>query len=452
MIRIVEGFEEGLALLTRTPGYSEPQLSPNAAKRTADLFGEPLTATQAVRRILHNVRLLGDEAVRDYALRIDKVDLKGIEIPREEWQKALTSIPDELADALRVAAARVRAYHEICMPVGWRDDESGYGQRVVPIERVGLYVPGGTAEYPSTVIMSAIPAKVAGVPEVVLCTPAPSAVTLAAAEIAGVDRLFEIGGAQAIGAMAFGTDSVPRVDKICGPGNIFVSIAKREVYGHVDIDGLYGPTETVVIADHTADASMAAADLLAQAEHDEMASPILITTTVEIARRVGAEIDRQLLLLDRKEVASAAIAAQGVAVVVPSIAEAIKLSDAFAPEHLCLLVENADSYVDLIHNAGGIFVGEYSPEVMGDYVAGPSHSMPTAGTSRYASSLGVHHFLKHVPVIRLSTEAMTQLGPVAAVIARSEGLTGHARAVEMRIEDKSRMDADYSLPEAPNAS
>ena len=451
MIRIVEGFEEGLALLTRSPGYSEPQLSLNAAKRTAGLFGEPLTATQAVRRILDDVRHQGDKAVRDYALRIDKVDLKRIEIPRKQWRKALDSIPNELADALRVAAARVRAYHEICMPLEWRDDEAGYGQRIVPIERVGLYVPGGTAEYPSTVIMSAIPAKVAGVPEVILCTPAPSLATLAAAEIAGVDRLFEIGGAQAIGAMAFGTDSVPRVDKICGPGNIFVSIAKREVYGHVDIDGLYGPTETVVIADHTADVSLAAADLLAQAEHDEMASPVLITTSVEIARRVGAEIDRQLLALNRKNVAAAAIAGQGLAVVVPSIADAIRLADAFAPEHLCLLVNDPDSYVDLVHNAGGIFVGEHSPEVMGDYVAGPSHAMPTAGTSRYASSLGVQHFLKHMPVIRLSTAAMTRLGPAAAAIARAEGLTGHARAVEMRLEAKERTVATNFAPEAPDA-
>jgi histidinol dehydrogenase len=449
VIRIVEGFAEGLALLTRTPGYDEPQLSPNAAKRTANLFGESLTATQAVRRILDDVRLQGDEAVRDYALRIDRVELTAIEIPRERWTEALASIPGELADALRVAAARVRAYHETCMPLEWRDDEAGYGQRLVPIQRVGLYVPGGTAEYPSTVLMSAIPAKVAGVPEVILCTPAPSPATLAAAEIAGVDRLFEIGGAQAIGAMAFGTDTVPRVDKICGPGNIFVSIAKREVYGHVDIDGLYGPTETVVIADHTADASLAAADLLAQAEHDEMASPVLITTSIEMARRVGAEVERQLLLLDRKEVAAAAIAGQGVAVVVPSIAEAIQLSDAFAPEHLCLLVEDPDAYVGLIHNAGGIFVGEYSPEVMGDYVAGPSHAMPTAGTSRYASSLGVHHFLKHVPVIRLSTATMASLGPAAAAIARAEGLTAHARAVEMRLQGGgAAADKDF-FSEAP---
>jgi len=443
-MRIVEGLEQGLAVLSRTPGYDEPKLSPNAARRTAEVFGEPLTATQAVRRILDDVRLRGDDAVREYTRRIDGVEPGNLEVPKERWRGALASIPKELADALRIAADRVRTYHEACMPQEWRDDHAGYGQRLVPIERVGLYVPGGTAEYPSTVLMSAVPAKVAGVPQVILCTPAPSPATLAAAEIAGVDRLFVVGGAQAIGAMAFGTDTLPRVDKICGPGNIFVSIAKREVYGQVDIDGLYGPTETIVIADDGADASLAAADLLAQAEHDEMASPVFITTSADMARRVSAEVERQVTLLDRQAVASAAIAGQGVAVIVASINEAIELSDAFAPEHLCLLVENAESYVGLVHNAGGIFVGEHSPEVMGDYVAGPSHAMPTAGTARYASSLGVHDFLKHVPVIRLSTASMASLGPAAAAIARAEGLTGHARAVELRLEGAgSQTDKDF---------
>jgi histidinol dehydrogenase len=291
--------------------------------------------------------------------------------------------------------------------------------------------------------MSAIPAKVASVPEVVLCTPAPSPATLAAALISGVDRVFEIGGAQAVAAMAYGTESVPRVDKLCGPGNIFVTIAKREVYGFVDIDGLYGPTETVVIADESANPALAAADLLAQAEHDDMASPVLITTSRKLADRVSQEVDRQLEKLERKAVASNAVAGQGVAVVVGSIQEAVKLSDAFAPEHLCLLVEDADRYVDLVHNAGGIFVGEQSPEVMGDYVAGPSHAMPTAGTARYASSLGVHTFLKHVPVIHLTQALIAQFGPAAAAIARAEGLTAHAKAVEMRLEGAGGPDKDF---------
>lgn len=433
-MRIVEGMKASAAILARTPGYDEPELSPNAAKRTHEIFGEPLTATQTVRRILDSVRAEGDAAIRKYAKVIDGVTLDSLEIPRERWKEALATIPTELADALRTAAGRVRAYHEAALPQEWHDDAAGYGQKLVPIERVGLYVPGGTAEYPSTVLMSAIPAKVAGVPEVVFCTPSPSPATLAAAEIAGVDRLFEIGGAQAIGAMTFGTETVPRVDKICGPGNIFVSIAKREVYGHVDIDGLYGPTETIVIADDSADPAVAAADLLAQAEHDEMASPILITTDRTVAERVANEVDRQAPLLERAAVASAAVERQGVAAIVDSIAEAIELANAFAPEHLCLLVRDPDQYLSLVKNAGGIFVGEQSPEVMGDYVAGPSHAMPTAGTARYTSSLGVHHFLKHVPIIRLSTATMNELGPAAAAIARAEGLTAHAKAIEMRLE------------------
>ncbi|MDA1036069.1 MAG: histidinol dehydrogenase [Chloroflexi bacterium] len=433
-MRIVEGMEASAAILARAPGYDEPELSPNAAKRTQEIFGEPLTATQAVRRILDGVRATGDAAVREYAKVIDGVTLNDLEIPRERWIEALATLPTDLVAALRTAAGRIRAYHEAAMPKDWHDEEAGYGQRLVPIERVGLYVPGGIAEYPSTVLMSVIPAKVAGVPEVVFCTPSPSPVTLAAAEIAGVDRLFEIGGAQAIGAMAFGTETVPKVDKICGPGNIFVSIAKREVYGHVDIDGLYGPTETIVIADESADVAVAAADLLAQAEHDEMASPILITIDRAIAERVSDEVDRQLLLLDRQNVASIAIERQGIAAVVDDIPQAIELANAFAPEHLCLLVRDADSYLALVKNAGGIFVGEQSPEVMGDYIAGPSHVMPTAGTARYASSLGVHHFLKHVPAIRLSTATMNELGPAAAAIARAEGLTAHAKAIEMRLE------------------
>ena len=278
--------EAGRALLERSPGYQEPDLSPAAAKRTAAIFGEPLTVVQAVRRVLDEVRRDGDDAVRSFARRIDGREPESIEVPPDRWEEAVRALPSEQMDALRTAAGRIRAYHEASMPRGWSDDAAGYGEAVVPIQRVGLYVPGGTAEYPSTVLMTALPAKVAGVPEVVMCTPSPSTAALAAASLAGVDRVFEIGGAQAIGAMAFGTATVPRVDKICGPGSVFVSVAKREVYGHVDIDGLYGPTETVVIADDSTDPVLAAADLLAQAEHDEMATPILVATDATTAERI----------------------------------------------------------------------------------------------------------------------------------------------------------------------
>ena len=433
-MRIITDIDEARRLLTRRPAYEEPTLPPAVAKRTEAIFGEPLTATEAVRRILADVRARGDDAVRDYARRIDGDELPELEVPRADWKRALSSLPSELADALRTAAARIRAYHETSMPQPWRDDEAGYGQRPVPIERVGLYVPGGSAAYPSTVLMSAIPAKVAGVPEVIVCTPAPGPATLAAAHVAGADRLFAIGGAQAIGAMAYGTGSVPRVDKVCGPGNVFVSIAKREVFGEVDIDGLYGPTETMIIVDDTANPVVAAADLLAQAEHDELASPILVATDAATAERVVAEVDRQLASLERRAIASAAVDGNGMAVVVASVEQAIELANAYAPEHLCLLVRDAEKHVDAVRNAGGVFVGEHSPEVLGDYVAGPSHVMPTGGTARFASSLGVHTFLRYQPVVRLSQATLTQIGPSAAALARAEGLTAHAKAVELRLE------------------
>ena len=434
MMRMLRGIDEGLAALTRRPGYEEPQLTPAAAARTEALFGEPLTATQAVERIVADVRANRDPAIRDYARRIDGAVLDALEIERDVWVDAAKSLGAELQDALGVAAERIRAYHEAAMPRDWDNTDAGYGLRSVAIERVGLYVPGGSAAYPSTVLMSAIPAKVAGVSGVIVCTPDPSPVTLAAALAAGVDRLFGIGGAQAIAAMAFGTESVPQVDKICGPGNVFVSIAKRLVYGHVDIDGLYGPTETLVIADDTATPEVVAADLLAQAEHDELASPVLVTTSEAVADAVGSELERQVALLEREAIAREALARQGTIVVVDSIEEAAAVANAFAPEHLCLLTADPHACVGLIRNAGGIFVGETSPEVMGDYAAGPSHVMPTGATARFASSLGVHTFLKHVPVVSLSAETAREIGPAASALARAEGLTAHARAAEMRLE------------------
>ncbi|MDE2838112.1 MAG: histidinol dehydrogenase [Chloroflexota bacterium] len=433
-MRVLHGIEAGLAALTRRPGYEEPELTPASAARTEALFGEPLTATQAVERIVADVRARGDTAIREYARRIDGADLDALEVPRHAWEDAAGSLGSGLQDALAVAAGRIRAFHEAAMPPAWDDAEAGYGLRSVAVERVGLYVPGGSAAYPSTVLMSAIPAKVAGVAEVVVCTPEPSPVTLAAALAAGVDRLFGIGGAQAIAAMAFGTGSVPQVDKICGPGNVFVSIAKRLVYGHVDIDGLYGPTETLVIADDTATPEIVAADLLAQAEHDELASPVLVTTSEAVADAVGRELERQVAVLEREPIAREALARQGTIVIVGSIEEAAAVANAFAPEHLCLLTADPQAVVALIRNAGGIFVGETSPEVMGDYAAGPSHVMPTGATARFASSLGVHTFLKHVPVVRLSSETAQEIGPAASALARAEGLTAHARAAEMRLE------------------
>ena len=414
-MRIIQGIEAGRQLLARTPGDIDPQV-----------------ASQA-RRVVEDVRQRGDAAVRDHALQLDGVELSEIAVPRHQMADALDRLPSELAAALRTAAGRITAFHTAAMPTSWHAADEGYGERIVPLARVGIYVPGGTATYPSAVLMDVIPAKVAGVDEVVVCTPSPDATVMAAAELAGVDLLLQIGGAQAIAAMAYGTESVPRVDKVCGAGGAWVTAAKREVYGAVDIDGLYGPTETLVIADASTDPALAAADLLAQAEHDPLAMPVLVATDITTAEHVVAEIGRQLPVLERAAIASEAVE-HGVAVVVANVAEAIELANLFAPEHVCLLVEGAERHVPDIRHAGGIFVGERSPEVIGDYVAGPSHTMPTAGTARHGSYLGVHHFLRRMPVVDLSEAHLRQLGPTAATIARAEGLTAHARAIERRLE------------------
>lgn len=433
-MRVLYGKEAALAALTRTPGYAESELPPEAAERTARIFGEPLTAAQAAARVVDDARERGDAAVREWTRWIDGVELGEMEVPREAWEAAAREIGAELRDALALAARRVRAFHEASMPAEWSDTDAGYGMRLVPLERAGLYVPGGSAAYPSTALMSAIPARVAGVREIIVCSPNPAPVTLAAALEAGVDRLFAIGGAQAIAAMAFGTESVPRVDKICGPGNVFVALAKRQVYGHVDIDGLYGPTETMIIADETADPAAAAADLLAQAEHDALASPVLVATSARTMDAVLQEIERQARELERGAIARAALGGQGAAALVESVEDALEVANAFAPEHLCLLIADAERYVTGVRNAGGVFIGESSPEALGDYTAGPSHVMPTGASARFASSLGVHTFLKRVPVVMLPSAVLREIGPAAAAIARAEGLGGHARAAAMRLE------------------
>jgi len=302
-------------------------------------------------------------------------------------------------------------------------------------------VPGGTAYYPSTVLMTAIPARVAGVGEIIITTPpgkdgeVPPA-TLVAADIAGADRIFKVGGAQAIAALAFGTRSIPRVDKICGPGGLFVTIAKRMVYGIVDIDGLYGPTETVILADDSASAECCAADLLAQAEHDVLSVAILITTSAELAAAVDKEVKRQLKGLERADIARRSLQERGHIIIVDDMEQAIALANLYAPEHLALMVRDASSHIESIRNTGGIFIGESSPEVLGDYVAGPSHVMPTGGSARFSSPLGVNDFLKITSVVALSDEDARMLAPVAAAIARVEGLTAHARAAELRFKKR----------------
>ena len=404
-----------------------------------ELAGE---AYETVQQILGEVRARGDSALFDYTREIDGVELARLEVTREEITQSRNVASKELVSALELAAERVRSFHVAQKrSLGLEFVEGGLGFLVRPLERVGIYVPGGKASYPSTVLMTAIPAGVAGVDEVVVTTPpAPDgtvpASTLVAADIAKVDRIFKVGGAQAVAAMAYGTESVPRVDKICGPGNVFVTLAKKQVYGIVGIDGLHGPTETVILADDSASPVLCAADLLAQAEHDEMASAILITTSPRMAGEVNEEVERQLAQLERQAIARQSLERNGVIVVVDNIDEAIELVNLYAPEHLCLAMRDARSYLDRIRHAGGIFIE--SPEALGDYTAGPSHVMPTGRTARFGSPLSVLDFLKVSILVDLDDEALKALGPAAATIARAEGLTAHALSVERRLEDLER--------------
>ncbi|MDE2685065.1 MAG: histidinol dehydrogenase, partial [Chloroflexota bacterium] len=321
----------------------------------------------------------------------------------------------------------------------WVDLGDGLGELVRPLERVGLYAPGGTAAYPSTVLMTAIPARVAGVKEVALTTPRRgneplNPTVLAAARIAGVDAFYQVGGVPAIGALAYGTESIPKVDKICGPGNVFVAYAKRMVQGQVDIDGVFGPTETIVLADATANPVFCAADLIAQAEHDPMASAILVTDSNALVDSIESELDAQIASNPRADTIRHSLEKQGCIVLVDDFDEAIMVANRIAPEHLCLMVADPWAWAGHIRNAGGLFLGEFSPEVMGDYIAGPSHVMPTGGTARFSSALSVHHFLRTMPVVGLSPQHFSTLGAAAVRIAEAEGLPGHAGAVQARLD------------------
>ena len=393
----------------------------------------------AVRQIIERVRKDGDKALLAYTERFDGARLKALEVSRREMAAARKAVDRELLKALKFAAGRVEKFHKTCLrKYGKGFLKDGLGQQVLPLERVGVYVPGGTAAYPSTVLMTAIPARVAGVNEIIMATPCGrdgrvTANTLAAAAIAGVDRIFKIGGAQAVAALAFGTRSVPRVDKVCGPGNIYVMTAKKLVYGAVAIDALQGPSEVVVIADDSADPAFCAADLIAQSEHDAMASSILITTSETLADKVQSELKKQLAGLPRGAIARRALDERGIIVIAKRLAQAVDLANLYAPEHLSLMVRRAQDYVIYIRNAGCICAGQYSPVVLGDYVAGPSHALPTGGSTRFSSPLAVQDFLKINSIIALDDDAMRELGPAAALLADNEGLTGHANAIRLRL-------------------
>jgi histidinol dehydrogenase len=448
-LRLVHGSEDGRRALARLRlPLGEAELPPAVRRKIGRVFGPDLraqTAQGVVDRILSDVREGGDAAVVRYNEQIDGVQPSAglsLKVSPQEIENAYTQVDEEVVRALRFAGDRIRAYHRKQLAHSLAAfDEGGLGQVVRPLKRVGMYVPGTIAVYPSSVLMTAIPARVAGVAEVCMATPAAadgsiSPLKLVAADIAGVDGIFRAGGAQAIAALAFGTETIPRVDKICGPGNIFVALAKKTVHGLVGIDGVFGPTETLVVADDGADPALCAADLLAQAEHDALASPILITTSDALAQAVMRALEQQLESLERRDIASAALEGQGLVIVVETLEEALALANEYAPEHLSLAVRDGQSHLDRVVNAGSIFVGGLSAEAVGDYTAGPSHVMPTGGSARFSSPLGVHDFLKVISVIALDVAALAELGPAATTIARAEGFTAHARAIKRRLPEK----------------
>jgi histidinol dehydrogenase len=421
-----------------------PTRSRGFARRLAVLEsrGERASAAveRAVRAIVDAVRRRGDAALFAYTKRFDGVTLtpRSVEIPRAAMAAAAASLPSDVRRALQLAARRIAAFHRRQRQGSWSyRDATGarLGQQVRPLDRVGVYVPGGTAAYPSSVLMNVVPAKVAGVGEVIGVTPPgrADAVVLAAAHIAGIDRLFRVGGAQAVAALAYGTRAIPRVDKIVGPGNIWVATAKRLVFGVVDIDMVAGPSEVLVVADGRARPDLVAADLLSQAEHDPLAAAILVTPSASLARRVAAALAEQLGELSRQAIARKALARYGTAFVTRSMAEAVALVNRLAPEHLELAVARPETLLPDIRHAGAIFLGEHAPEPFGDYLAGPNHVLPTGGSARFSSPLGVYDFVKRSSVIGATPGTLARLGPTVARLARLEGLDAHARAIERRL-------------------
>ena len=398
---------------------------------------------RAVAAILTDVQARGDAAVLDYTNRFDRLNAASIgelELSREALQQALAGLPTEQRAALEAAAARVRSYHEKQPLQSWQyEDEHGslLGQKVTPLDRVGLYVPGGKASYPSSVLMNAIPAKVAGVGELVMVVPTPGGernpLVLAAAALAGVDRVFCVGGAQAVGALAYGTQTIPQVDKIVGPGNAYVAAAKRRVFGVVGIDMVAGPSEILVICDGQTDPDWVAMDLFSQAEHDELAQSILLCPDAAYIDRVVASIDKLLLTMPRQAVIRASLENRGALIAVRDLDEACAIANRIAPEHLELSIADAEAWVAKIRHAGAIFIGPYASESLGDYCAGPNHVLPTSGSARFSSPLGVYDFQKRSSLIRVSKEASQTLGKIASTLAQGEGLPAHARSAEFRL-------------------
>ena len=399
-----------------------------------------------VREIVENVAANGDAAVRELTLRFDRVDIKDFLVTDEEMEQALSEVGDDFIGIMERAASNIRKFHEKQLRSGFIiNDEDGIlmGQKVIPVDSAGLYVPGGTAAYPSTVLMDSVPAKIAGVKNVIMCTPPGrdgkiNPYILAAAHVAGIDRIYKVGGAQAIAAMAYGTESIPKVDKIVGPGNAYVAEAKKQVFGMVSIDMIAGPSEILIVADGSSDPAFVASDLLSQAEHDVLASAVLITDSPELAQKVSLEVDRQLASLPRREIASASIENNGKIIVCDSISQAVEVANDIAPEHLELSVEDPFDYLDKIRHAGSVFIGRYAPEPLGDYFSGANHTLPTGGTARFSSPLSVDDFVKKLQYTYYTKDALAKVGEDIARFARKEGLDAHARSIEMRMGEEDK--------------
>lgn len=438
------GEREVERLLTKA-AFDEVELNPKIREGNKKLFGKDMSAAELVRQIVGDVRRDGDKAVIHYTKLIDRVELtpENLLVSEAEFEAAEQAADPAVVASLRKAAENVRRYHQEQKPNSWmtyRDQGSILGQSIIPLDRVGIYVPGGTAAYPSSVIMNAVPAVVAGVREIIMMVPPKNGkinpYVLLAARAAGVKKIYKIGGAQAIAAMAFGTETVPRVDKITGPGNIFVTLAKKEVYGHVDIDMLAGPSEILIVADKTADPVYTAADMLSQAEHDPLASSIVITDDEELAGKVAAEAEQQLAKLPRRGIAQASIDRNGLIVVAEDMMQAMRFANVSAPEHMELLTAQPFQLLPYVRHAGAVFLGAYSPEPLGDYFAGPNHVLPTGGTARYYSVLNVETFMKRTSIIAYTQPALAAVSDDIIRLAETEGLQAHANAIRLRRNEK----------------
>jgi histidinol dehydrogenase len=425
MIEIIrKGDKNGKELLTRK------------AVKTQDV-------TPAVQEIIDNVKANGDKALLSYTEKFDGVALGAIRVTEAEIEAAVKKVDPKLLAVIKQSRDNIQEFHELQVQRGFvttTADGRVMGQRVIPLEKVGVYVPGGTAAYPSTVLMDVVPAKIAGVKQIVMVTPpdksgALNPVILAAAKIAGVTEIYQVGGAQAVAALAYGTETIPRVDKIVGPGNIFVATAKRLVYGAVDIDMIAGPSDILIVADDSAKPRWVAADLLGQAEHDKNAQAILVTTNEQLAKDVAVEVDKQLAVLPRTEIATVSIENNGKIILVDSLPEAVQLANDIAPEHLELCVTDPFALLGQVQNAGSVFLGNYTPEILGDYYAGPNHTLPTEGTSRFYSPLSVDDFIKKSSYLYYSPEAVKKVAADVVLFAQSEGLDGHANSIKVRTEE-----------------